>query len=172
MPDVGVSVHSVAFITSIAAFVVGIIHLWLSFEGTDSNLKWAKRNEGNHGFISEVNQGWQEAFELTPQAIVDHFQPVLIGWFSLAHHIRYAARTRPPHARPGTAHGACSRALSHGTALQVREQAEPVRKLAADVPLVRLRRALWLLWLRGQPGHHRRRARARHGGRRRRHGLC
>ncbi|KAG8468890.1 hypothetical protein KFE25_007408 [Diacronema lutheri] len=89
MPDVGVSVHSVAFITSIAAFVVGIIHLWLSFEGTDSNLKWAKRNEGNHGFISEVNQGWQEAFELTPQAIVDHFQPVLIGWFSLAHHIRY-----------------------------------------------------------------------------------
>ena len=43
-----------------------------------------------HSFVEELNLGWQKDFELTPQAIVDHWQPLIIGWIALAHHAQFS----------------------------------------------------------------------------------
>lgn len=86
MVKIDTPLHSIAFVGSLLCFVVGIIHIWFSFEGEKSaKLGWSKDD-----FLSEEhNSGWRNAFELTPQAIVWHFQPLLIGWFALAHHIGF-----------------------------------------------------------------------------------
>lgn len=84
MAKIDTPLHSIAFLASLLCFIVGLIHLWFSFEDKHANLHWQKGN-----FIEETNQGWQTSFALTPQAIVHHFQPALIGWFALSHHIGY-----------------------------------------------------------------------------------
>lgn len=86
MPLMDNVVRSVSAIASLLCFIVGLIHVWLSFENDNSGVHWSR----NHGFIEEHNYGWQKDFELSPQAIVFHWQPLIIGWIALSHHIQYS----------------------------------------------------------------------------------
>jgi hypothetical protein len=80
----GGALRFISFMASLLAFIVGLIHLIRTMDASWSELTWS-----DGGFIDEVNKGWQSAFELTPQAIVTHWQPLIIGWIALAHHVRY-----------------------------------------------------------------------------------
>lgn len=87
MPFLDNTVRTVSSLASLLAFVVGLIHLWFSFKDDNSGgVRWSR----DDGFFQEHNIGWQKDFELTPQAIVEHWQPLVIGWISLGHHMTYS----------------------------------------------------------------------------------
>lgn len=64
-----------------AALTVGIIHVWLSFAEASVSLSWS-----NGSWIEEINDTWQHAFELTPDAIVEHWQALIIGIIAFGQH--------------------------------------------------------------------------------------
>lgn len=86
MPFMDNVVRIVSVLASLFCFITGLIHLWISFENEDAGVRWSR----NRGFVEEHNVGWQKDFELTPEAIVWHWQPLIIGWIALSQHMQYS----------------------------------------------------------------------------------